>query len=87
MTKKQKQIHIDDIVAVITSKGFELDRWANYVLKKDHIIFRIKLMKNNLRFEYKKNAPKSVWFKVFSKPIVKVDIDGLNEYLNQRIKL
>jgi hypothetical protein len=85
MTKKQKEKHLENILNTVKGYGFVVDRWGNHVLKKEHVIFRIKNMKNNIRFEYKKNTPKAVWFKIFSDPIIRIDLDKFNEHLNKRI--
>jgi hypothetical protein len=86
MTKNQKQKHTDLLKRIVLSKGFSLDRWGNYVKENEKVVFRIKMMKNNLRFEWKDNKPKSTWFNVFSKPIVRIDSDYLNGYLQERTK-
>lgn len=86
MTKKQKENHVEALKNSIKANGFVIDSWGNFIKKNEKVVFRAKVMKNNLRFEWKNNKPKSTWFNVFSKPLVKIDADYLNGYLQERTK-
>lgn len=81
MTPKQKKQHIAEIKAIIEKHRFTLDRYGNY--KTACQGFRIKLKKINIRFERKSGKQ---WFKIFSYPIIKIDIDGFNSFLEKRLK-
>ena len=81
MTKKQREKHISNLIDVVRDNSFTIDRWGNYTRKHGDNVFRIKLMKNNLRFEVKKDAPKMTWFNIMSKPFIRIDVDELSKIL------
>ena len=78
MTPKQKREHIKSLEDMICSFGFKTDKYGNYRYND----FRIKIMKNNLRFEKKRDL---IWFNILSKPIVNISVDTLSTYINKRI--
>ena len=86
MTKKQKEQRIQGIKDILINRGFSIDSWGNYKFQGQKEVFRVKLMKTNLRFEVKDNRAGSRWFKIVSQPIVNINIDSLVEYLERRVK-
>ena len=86
MTKKQRENHIYSLLNVVLNNGFVTDRWGNHVKKQGDNIFRFKFMKNNLRFEVKKDVPKSTWFNILSKPLIRITEEELNERIQRRVK-
>ena len=85
MTKKQREKHISNLINIVRDNNFTVDRWGNYVRKHGENVFRIKFMKNNLRFEVKKDAPKMTWFNIMSKPFIRIDVDEFNGKLKNRL--
>jgi hypothetical protein len=86
MTKKEKKQKIEKIDGILKDNGFKLDSFGNYKRETDTHAFRMKIKAINLRFEVKKNGIGSSWYKIFSYPIGKIKVDGLDSYLKRRIK-
>ena len=84
MTKKQKTQRIAALKAILIDQGFTIDSYSNYKIDYLKDVFRFKFKAINIRCERKINRPGAAWIKIFSRPIVTVLPEKLNEYLKER---
>ena len=80
MTKKQKQLKLESIIALITAAGFTQDRWDNYIQTLTGTTYRIKIKKVNIRIESKQPGS-SRWYKISSEAIVNIDTKKLVAFM------
>ena len=85
MTKKQKQLKLESIIALITAAGFTQDRWDNYIQTLTGTTYRIKIKKVNIRIESKQPGS-TIWHKITSQPIVTIDITKLVSFMSRFFK-
>lgn len=79
MTPKQREMHTENLKAIIDAYDFKEDRYGNYKRTIAGREFRIKFKKVNMRIELKCN---SVWVNQRSEVISKITLDGLRKYMS-----
>ena len=73
MTPKQKQRHLDTLMAMLKGVGFQQNRWNNWKKTFRDDTYRIKVKLINIRIEIKRKNGQN-WYKIVSKPIVKITL-------------
>jgi len=85
MTKHQKKLKLESIIALITAAGFTQDHYGNYKASLAGITYRIKIKKINIRIESKQPGS-TIWHKISSQPITTIDITKLVTFMSRFFK-
>jgi len=83
MTPKQKKLHLDTLMVMAQSVGFQQDRWSNWKRMFKEDTYRIKVKPINIRIEVKHRIGGQNWYKIVSKPIVKITLKEMALFIKR----